>query len=79
MSYELAIMALEGLRRSPMTIRMEGQEVVIEGGGESFKHLARLCLLLGGEHLGEDEAFELQPGMHVNSTSPGLRLRLRTE
>ena len=79
MSYELAIMALEGLRRSPMTIRVEGEEIVIEGGGEAFKHLARLCLLLGGEHLGDDEAFELQPGMHVSSGSPALRLRLRTE
>ena len=79
MSYELAIMALEGLRHSPMSVRVEGQEVVIEGGGESFKHLARLCLLLGGEHLGEDEAFELQPGLHVSTDSPALRLRLRTE
>lgn len=79
MSFELAVMALEGLRRSPLSIRVEGQDVVIEGQGTAFKDLARLCLLLGGEHFGEEDGFDLQPGMHVSDSSPGLRLRLRTE
>lgn len=79
MSYELAIMALEGLRRSPITIRTEGSEVIIEGDGSAFKDLARLCLLLGGDRLDESDAFELQPGIHVSGESPALHLRLRTE
>ncbi len=74
MSYDLAIMALEGLSRSPMRVRTEGGDVVIEGSAASFKELARLCLLLGGGHI-EDE-FELQPGTHVARESQRLRLRV---
>jgi hypothetical protein len=76
MNYDLALMALEGLARAPMSIRSEGGEVIIEGEGASFKELARLCLLLGGAHTTEDE-FELSPGSHVTGQSPLLRLRLR--
>lgn len=74
MSYELAIMALEGLARSPLAVHVDGDEVAIEGSAASFKELARLCLLLGGEHLEED--FELQPGVHVAAQSRRVRLRL---
>jgi len=78
MNYDLALMALEGLARSPMSVRVENGEVVIEGEGASFKELARLCLLLGGAHSNED-AFELARGVHVSGDSFALRLRLREE
>ncbi len=74
MSYDLAIMALEGLAKSPLRLRAEGDEVVLEGSTASFKELARLCLLLGGSHLAED--FELQPGVHVTAESRRVRLRI---
>jgi hypothetical protein len=73
-SYELAIMALEGLAKSPLRIRAVGSEVLVEGSAASFKELARLCLLIGGAHL--DEEFELQPGVHITSDSPRARLRI---
>jgi hypothetical protein len=73
MNYDLAIMALEGLARAPLTLRVDGDSVVIEGEPASFKELARLCLLIGG---GQGEGgFELQPGVHVVKDSPVLRLR----
>lgn len=75
MNYDLAMMALEGLARAPMTVRVVGGEVIIEAEAASFKELARLCLLLGGTQTNED-AFELAPGAHVTSESPMLRLRL---
>jgi hypothetical protein len=77
MNYDLAIMALEGLSRAPMSVRTEGGEVVIEGDGASFKELARLCLLLGGASTSNEDAFELQPGTHVTKESPKLKLILR--
>lgn len=77
MNYDLAVMALEGLTRAPMSVRVEGGEVVIEGPGASFKELARLFLLLGGTGATQKDSFELQPGTHVTKGSPMLRLRLR--
>ena len=76
MNYDLAMMALEGLARSPLTVRTEGGEVILESDAASFKELARLCLLLGGIQQGKEE-FELAPGRHVTSESPMLRLRLK--
>ena len=73
MNYDLAIMALEGLTRAPLTIRTANGSIVIEGAQASFKELARLCLLIGGGQAGE-EVFELQPGVHVTKDSPMLRL-----
>jgi hypothetical protein len=78
MNYDLAMMALEGMARAPMTIRTENGEVVIEAASATFKELARLCLLLGGVQTAED-AFELEPGVHVTSESPSLKLRLLVE
>lgn len=75
MNYDLAMMALEGLSRSPITVRNEGGSVVIEGASAGFKDLARLFLLLGGAD-GAEDAFELQPGVHVTKGSPGVTLRL---
>ena len=76
MNYDLAMMALEGLARAPMSLRVDGGEVVLEGEAASFKELARLCLLLGGVQTAED-TFELAPGVHVTSASPQLKLKLR--
>ncbi len=78
MNYDLAMMALEGLARAPMTVRTENGEVIIEAEQASFKELARLCLLLGGVQTNED-AFELAPGVHVSEGSPLVRLRLRND
>lgn len=78
MNYDLALMALEGIARSPLRIETSGGEVVIEADSATFKELARLCLLLGGVQSAED-AFELAPGVHVTSESPLLRLRLLGE
>jgi hypothetical protein len=75
MNYDLAMMALEGLARAPMTLRVDGGGVVIEGDAASFKELARLCLLLGGTQ-SDDETFELKPGVHVTAASPVLKLAL---
>jgi hypothetical protein len=77
-NYDLAMMALEGLQRSPLAVRHENGEVIIEAEAASFKELARLCLLLGGTQSSED-AFELAPGTHVDAESPLLRLKLREE
>ena len=77
MNYDLALMALEGLARSPIQVTSANGEVVIEAEAASFKELARLCLLLGGVQTTED-AFELKPGVHVEKESPALRLRLKT-
>ena len=71
MNYDLAIMALEGLARAPLKVRIDGGVVAIEGDPASFKELARLCLLIGGGQT--DDAFELQPGVHVT----GHLLRLK--
>jgi hypothetical protein len=78
MNYDLAIMALEGMARAPLSIRADGDEVTIEGSAATFKELARLCLLLGGTQTAED-AFELAPGTHLDASSPRLQLRLLTE
>jgi hypothetical protein len=75
MNYDLAIMALEGLAKAPLTISSRDGEITIEGQPAAFKELARLCLLIGGG--GSDDAFELQPGVHVVASSPMLRLQPR--
>lgn len=77
MNYDLAIMALEGLGRSPLSVRIEKDAVLIEGESAGFKDLARLCLLLGGAQGDASEGFDLQPGVHSDPRSPLLRLRLR--
>ena len=78
MNYDLAVMALEGLARAPLQIRVQPQGVSIEGSAASMKELARLCLLLAGEP-DDDDAVELSPGTHVTSASPVLRLRVAVD
>lgn len=75
MNYDLAIMALEGLTRAPISVRMEAGEVLVEAGPDAFKHLARLCLLLGGENVGGADEFDLQPGVHIEGLPVRLRLK----
>jgi hypothetical protein len=78
MNYDLALMALEGIARSPLSVTASDGEVTIEASAATFKELARLCLLLGGTQSAED-AFDLEPGAHVSTESPALRLRLLEE
>lgn len=78
MNYDLAIMALDGLTHSPLTIRTSGSTVTIEGEANGFKELARLCLLLGGAGGTGEDGFELQPSSHVTKGSPMLKLSLRS-
>jgi hypothetical protein len=76
MNYDLAIMALEGLARSPLEIKVGKGEITISAAPATFRDLARLCLLLGGDTVGGAEGFDLQPGVHVEKGSPELKLRL---
>jgi hypothetical protein len=75
-NYDLAMMALEGLADAPVSVSASKGEVRIEGAAASFKELARLFLLLGGQTSEHGETFELKPGMHVASDSPMLVLRV---
>jgi len=75
-NYDLAMMALEGLGRSPLTITTGGSEVAIEGTAAALKELARLLLLIASDD-NENDTFELQPGVHVEQGSPALKLRTR--
>jgi hypothetical protein len=74
MNYDLAMMALEGLARAPITVRNEMSGISIEGPAASLKELARLLLLLAGD---SDEGVELQPNVHVTPGSLALRVRVR--
>jgi hypothetical protein len=76
MNYDLAMMALDGLARAPLTIERQNDTIVIKGIAASFKELARLCLLMGGGEAGAEDSFELQPGRHVSAASPIVRLQL---
>ena len=76
MNYDLAMMALDGLARAPLTVERQGGTIVIKGIAASFKELARLCLLIGGGEAQPEDSFELQPGRHVSDDSPSVTLRL---
>ena len=75
MNYDLAMMALEGLSRSPLKVVSKESTVEIQGSAASFKELARLCLLLGSETAGAGEEFELKSPLHIERGSPALLLR----
>ena len=74
MNYDLAMMALEGIARAPITVRSDSNGVVIEASPNSMKELARLMLLLGGAQAGE--TFELKPPVHAREGSSVLTLRV---
>lgn len=77
MNYDLAMMALDGLVRAPLTVeRQDDGTIVIKGIAASFKEFARLCLLIGGGEATPEDSFELQPGRHVTGGSPMVRLKL---
>jgi hypothetical protein len=69
------MMALDGLMRTPLTVRVDNAGVMFTGEPAAFRELARLCLLLGGASTSED-SFELQPNVHVTASSPAVMLRL---
>src|SRR5260370_41246829 len=73
MNFDPVIRAPAGMAHAPLTIRVDQGTVSIEGDPASFKELARLCLLIGGGQT--EDAFELQPGVHVTRESPMLRLK----
>jgi len=77
MNYDLAMMALDGLARAPLTVERQADgTIAITGIAASFKELARLCLLIGGGEATPEDSFELLPGRHVTKGSPLVRLRL---
>lgn len=78
-NYDLAMMALEGMGRSRLTVRNGGGEIRIEAKSQGFKELARLCLLLGSADVDGGEEFELTPGIHLAAGSPKIRLTLVAE
>jgi hypothetical protein len=78
MNYDLAMMALDGLARAPLTVERQADgTIVFTGIGASFKELARLCLLMGGGEATPEDSFELLPGRHVTDRSPLVRLKLK--
>lgn len=77
MNYDLAMMALDGLMRTPLTVTTDSTSVTLTGEPAAFRELARLCLLLGGAS-DADDSFELQPNVHMTPASPMLALKLET-
>jgi len=76
MNYELAVMALDGLSRSPIRIGIEEEGIEIAGEPASFKELARLLLLLGGDDVDEGERIDLSPGIHLDPRAPKLVVKV---
>lgn len=72
---DLAMMALEGLTRNPVSIESVGDEVVIEAAPDGIRELARLLLLVGGDDADAGEEITLEPGLHTRTDSPRLRVR----
>ena len=75
MNYDLAVMALDGLSRSPLRVATAAGEVRISGEAAGLKELARL-LLLAASAAGEDDetGIELKAPVHVTAESPTLRI-----
>jgi hypothetical protein len=71
MNFDLAVMALDGLSREPVDIRVDERGVTISGPSAGLKDLARLLLLISGE---SGESIELQPGVHSTRESMPLKV-----
>jgi hypothetical protein len=71
MNFDLAVMALDGLMRAPVDVRVDERGVTISGPSAGLKDLARLLLLISGA---EGEAIELQPGVHSTKESMPLKV-----
>jgi len=76
MNYDLAVMALDGLSRSPVTVAIEKGTVKIFGDSAGLKELARLFLLLGSDNVASGESVVLSPGIHVSKQSPAIEIEL---
>jgi hypothetical protein len=75
MNYDLALMALDGLARSPIRIGTAPGEVRISGEAAGLKELARLLLLAASAAGADDESgVELKPPVHVTADSLTLRI-----
>lgn len=75
MNYDLAIMALDGLARSPIRVASIEGEVRISGQAAGLKELARLLLLAASaEGVDDETGVELKPPVHVTPDSPTLRI-----
>lgn len=72
---DLAIMALEGLTKNPVSIDASGEEIAIEASSSGIRELARLLLLVGGDDAEAGEEITLEPGLHTTAGSPRLRVR----
>lgn len=75
MNYELAVMALEGLSRSPAAVEVGESGVEVRASAATFRELARLCLLLGSDQTEEDETLRLDVPIHLSEGSLPLTLR----
>lgn len=74
MNVDLAMTALDGITRSPLTIQVDDSQLTIRGSSASMKELARLCLLIAADSDGEEAWFELQRSTHLTPGSPALRV-----
>ena len=72
---DLAIMALEGLTKNPVSIDTSGDEILVEASSRSIRELARLLLLVGGDDAEPGEEITLEPTLHTTPGSPRLRVR----
>jgi len=75
MNFDLAVMALDGLVREPVDVRVDERGVTISGPSAGLKDLARLLLLIASD--GQGESIELQPGTH--STKESMPLKIAAE
>jgi hypothetical protein len=73
MNFDLAIMALDGLTRTPIDVRVDERGVTIGGPASGLKELARLLLLVAGEG-GPEDTVELQPGVHTTRESMPIKI-----
>ena len=76
---DLAMMALEGLTRNPVSIASGNDEIAIEASSDGIRELARLLLLVGGDDAQPGEEIILEPGLHSSADSPRLRVRRTDE
>ena len=72
MNFDLAVMALDGLARAPIDVRVDERGVTISGPAAGLKDLARLLLLIASD--AEGESIELQPGVHTTRDSMPLKV-----
>ena len=72
MNFDLAVMALDGLAREPIDVRVDERGVTISGPSAGLKDLARLLLLIASDP--EGESIEIQPGVHSTKESMPMKV-----